>query len=66
MCNSNTRGDIPNGWIILDNQIAVNTFNENQLLTNINTTGKRMKFECLPGITKTNMIGKIKGSKVNK
>ena len=60
MCNNNTRGDIHISWVLLSNQSIVNIFSNNQLLTYIKTTGKWMKYHCNAGITKTNMIGKIK------
>jgi hypothetical protein len=54
-------GVIPHSWILLDNQSTVNIFHNRELMYGIQTAERWMHIRCNAGVTRTNLMGKVKG-----
>jgi hypothetical protein len=52
---------VPQNWILLDNQSTVDVFSNKRLLKNINKADTTMNIKCNAGVTKNNMVGDLAG-----
>ena len=60
---TNTRhgAHIPKEWILLDSQSTVSIFSNRRLLRNIRKANGWMHIHCNAGITRTNLVGDLRG-----
>jgi hypothetical protein len=61
LANAGAAAQIPESWILLDNQSTVNVFANRSLLQNIRKAPATMDIHCNAGVTKTNWIGDLPG-----
>jgi hypothetical protein len=54
-------GQVPNSWILLDNQSTVNVFHNGDLLDNIRQANGFMDIHCNAAVTSTNLVGDLPG-----
>jgi hypothetical protein len=54
-------GNIPETWILLDNQSTVDVFKTKSLLKNITNTDRTMTISCNAGKVVTNQVGELSG-----
>jgi hypothetical protein len=57
MLKISKNGRAPKAWILLDNQLTVNIFRNDELLENICRGDTFMDIHCNAGVTSTNLVG---------
>lgn len=57
--NIGRNGNIPNSWVLLDNQSTVDVFSNSDLLKNIRETKGTLTIHCNAGSAKTNLVGEF-------
>jgi hypothetical protein len=55
------KSNIPESWILLDNQSTIDVFAKKELLKKIRKSEAAMTIHCTAGITRTNLIGDFPG-----
>jgi hypothetical protein len=55
------KSNIPESWILLDNQLTIDVFASKKSLENIRKSEAVMTIHCTAGITRANLIGDLPG-----